>query len=240
MTMTDLKFKYICNLDRDEDDCSPDLQIDVTITDSIKFSFAGCFFETPLLSKVDDVIYRLKNGDKFDKGVTFRINHFTHEEFISIHNNKLKIENFSISLDIIRENLTGMFDMMKKQLDKAGDDGTPELVKYMNDIYNYPPESLPIIKKLDGKQMLIYDPTDKAGCFDMTTLSETQKIIDYLEHDDKKILDKGVFLKNSGCRLRLGKNDIDLDYGFDGEMMCPLRTELEKTNLIRELKALVV
>jgi hypothetical protein len=100
------------------------------------------------------------------------------------------MENFSISLDIARENLIGMFDMMKKQLDKVYDEGTPELVKYMNEIYNYPQESLPIIKKLDGSLMLIYDPTDKSGCFDMTSLSETHKIIDYLEHDDKTILDK--------------------------------------------------
>jgi hypothetical protein len=227
--MTDLKFEYTCNL--------PSLTIDITIPQlDIKFNFYVFFDKTPLFSKVDDIINRLKEGDKFDeKGVGFKLSAGTHDEYISINNNRLFMSGFSISLDIVRKNLIDMFDTIKKQI---GNKKKSELVDYMNKIYNYPQESLPVIRKLDGGLVLIYNPKNESGYYDIdwlwsSGLSNMNRIIDYLESDDEKILNKGVLLKDSG-------NRIDINYGFDNDTMCPVRTELEKVNLIKELKALIV
>ena len=232
MTSIALKFEYKCNLNIDKNFLKIDLNIELPY---INILFHRDFLGIPLVRKVDNVIRLLKEGDKFenDNKVEFPIISFTDgnidediSESIKISNNKFHMKDF---LDIIRDQLIGMFDMMIQQINKCK---KSELINYLNEIYEYPPESLPVIKRLDDKLTLIICPKMSLVCY----MTDFQILCDYLENDNKEIKKKGVTFKH--CKIKFNRNVLYYSrYDSSGYI---LKTNIEKANLIKELKALMV
>ena len=235
MTSIALKFEYKCNLNIDKNFLKIDLNIELPY---INILFHRDFLGIPLVRKVDNVIRLLKEGDKFenDNKVEFPIISFTDgnidediSESIKISNNKFHMKDFHISLDIIRDQLIGMFDMMIQQINKCK---KSELINYLNEIYEYPPERLQVIKRLDDNLTLITFPKMTLVYY----MTDFQILCDYLENDNKEIKKKGVTLKH--CKVKFDRNG--LYYMLDDSSGYILKTNIEKANLIKELKALMV
>ena len=191
---------------------------------------------------MQNIITRLKNGDKFNR------NHVSinavlqagneYEYYIELANNYLKLGWYvHISLDEIRDDVIAMFELMVTMCSET------ELSKYLSEIYDYTSEQLPVIKKLDGRFWLIHDPKSKDEYKDMTGYSYTdeqmKQLCDFLKSDDR---DK-IEMQLCETPRRMIYKTINgiwfyVDFGSMGDYICPL-TGISVDKLVAELPKLI-
>jgi hypothetical protein len=241
--MTELKFEYKCTLDHHEKYChyvTPlelEIEISITMPSIYKFIYVSNFSVIPLVESVDNTIKRLKEGDKFDKnGANFGYHRYNDEHDIDsmgINNNSFTIDNFCISLDLVREYLIDMFNTIKQKIDSCK---KYELVSFLTKIYDYPLNNFPIIKKLDNMYMLIDNPRKIREYYDMTNFStgDFKKMHDYIVDT---IGNRVPLSRYRSIKIRKNILYMHFDYGAI-EPICDLTNDVAKTNLLTALKSL--